>query len=224
MVYRRTPKTELQKLERRARILREARASIATAGFGGSRVKDIAERAGLSEGVVYRYFPTVIELFVEVFRGVAQRELDVARQAACVGGKAGDRLEGIIKTHVERALRQPRLAYTMLAEPLAPELEATRLSFRKSFHDLFARVMEEAIEAGEYHPFDVQTAAACMIGAFDEALIWPLAFRTGNGDGTDERIAFVVGFCMNGIAPWKCATGSTVRDRRGRSHRGSRDW
>lgn len=219
MVYRRTPRTELQKLVRRARILREARASIAGAGFGGSKIKEIAGRAGLSEGAVYRYFPTVIELFVAVFREVAMRELEVARQAASVPGPAGDRLEGIIKTHVERALRRPRLAYAMLAEPLAPELEATRLIYRKSFHELFVRVMEEAIHAGEYRPFDVQTAAACMIGAFDEALIWPLAFRTGDVDVPNRRIDFVVGFCMSGIAPWKCAR-EPAAERRSRGPRG----
>lgn len=203
MVYRRTPKTELQKLERRARILRETRSAIASAGFGGVRIKEIAERAGLSEGAVYRYFPTVTDLYVEVFREVATRELEIARQAAAVPGSASDRLRGIIRIHIERALRQPRLAYALLAEPLAPELEATRLIHRRSFHELFARVMEEAIEADEYEKFDVQTAAACMIGAFDESLIWPLAFRTGDVDALEGRIEFVVGFCMNGIAPWR---------------------
>ena len=219
MVYRRTPKTELQKLERRARILREARASIASAGFGGSRMKEIAERAGLSEGAIYRYFPTVTDLFVEVFREVALRELEVARHATSVPDRAGKRLEGAIRNHVERALRRPRLAYAMLAEPLAPELEATRLVYRKSFHELFARVMEEAIEAGEYRPFDVATAAACMIGAFDEALILPLAFRTGDIGAPELRIEFVVGFCMNGIAPWKCASRPALVKRSSRGPR-----
>lgn len=213
MVYRRTPKTELQKLERRERILREARASIATAGFSGSRIKEIAERASLSEGAVYRYFPTVTELFVEVFRSVAQRELEVLRQAAATPGPAGERLAGIIRLHVARALRQPRLAYAMLAEPLAPELEATRLMHRKSFHELFARIMEAAIDAGEYRAFDVHTAAACMIGAMDEALIWPLALRTGEDDASEPRIEFVVGFCMHGIAPWKVSVASGRRSR-----------
>ena len=205
MVYRRTPKTELQKLERRARILRETRASIARAGFGGTRVKEIAERVGLSEGAIYRYFPTAKTLFVEVFREVAQREFEVARHAASLSGPVADRLEGIIRIHVERALRRPRLAYAMLAEPLAPELEATRLVYRKSFHELFARVMLEAIETGEYRRFDVETAAACMIGALDETLIWPLAFGTGDVASADDRIDFVVAFCMNGIAPWRSA-------------------
>ena len=118
-------------------------------------------------------------------REVALHELEVARRAVSIPGPAGGRLEGAIRIHVERALRRPRLAYAMLAEPLAPELEATRLIYRKSFHELFARVMEEAIEVGEYQPFDVKTAAACMIGAFDEALIWPLAFRTGDGDAPE---------------------------------------
>jgi AcrR family transcriptional regulator len=74
------------------------------------RIKDVAERAGLSEGAVYRYFPTVTELYVEVFREVAMRELEVARQAAAVPGPAGTRLEGIIRTHIERALGRPRLS------------------------------------------------------------------------------------------------------------------
>jgi hypothetical protein len=39
--------------------------------------------------------------------------------------------------------------------------------------------------------------------AFDEALIWPIAFGTGDAEATALRIEFVVGFCMNGIAPWK---------------------
>jgi AcrR family transcriptional regulator len=215
VVYRRTPKTELQKLERRARILRETRSAIASAGFKGVKIKDIAERAGLSEGAVYRYFPTVTDLYVEVFREVALREFNVARQAAAVPGPAGARLEGIIRTHIERALRRPRLSYAMLAEPLAPELEATRLIYRRSFHELFARVMEEAIEAGEYGSFDVHTAAACMIGAFDEALIWPLAFRTGDVDLSEGRIEFVVSFCMNGIAPWRLSRQPKKRQSRG---------
>ena len=216
MAYRRTPKTELQKLERRARILRETRTAIASAGFTGVRIKEVAERAGLSEGAVYRYFPTVTELYVEVFREVAMRELEVARQAAAVPGPAGTRLEGIIRSHIERALRRPRLAYAMLAEPLAPELEAMRLIYRRSFHELFARVMEEAIESGEYDRFDTQTAAACMIGAFDESLIWPLAFRTGDVDLSETRIEFVVGFCMNGIAPWRRSKRAVSEARRSR--------
>lgn len=118
-------------------------------------------------------------------------------------GAASDRLAGIVDIRVERVLRRPRLASAMLAESLAPALEATRLVYRKSFHDLFARVMDQAIAAAECSAFDVHTAAACMIGAFDETLIWPIAFRTGDVEATALRIEFVVGVCMNGIAPWK---------------------
>ena len=203
MAYRRTPKTELQKQERRLRILSEARALIAKSGFSGSRMKDIAEHAGMSEGAIYRYFPTAIELFVEVFREVAGHELEVARQATYIAGPADARLSAALRIHIERALRRPRLAYAMLAEPLAPELEATRLVYRKSFHDMFASVMREAIEAKEYASFDAQTAAACMTGAMDEALIWPLAFFGDASSNLHERIDFVVEFCMNAIAPWQ---------------------
>lgn len=71
-----------------------------------------------------------------MFRDVAQHEFEIAEEASLMPGAASDRLAGIIDIHVERALRRPRLASAMLAEPLAPELEATRLVYRKSFHDL----------------------------------------------------------------------------------------
>lgn len=203
MVYRRTPKTELRKLERRQRILREARKLIAGAGFSGARMKDIAQLAEMSEGAIYRYFPTAIELFVEVFRTVASGELEAARQATQIVGPANVRLARALRAHLERALRRPRLAYALLAEPLAPELEGVRLLFRKSFLELFADVMREAIESDEYVAFDVHMAAACMTGALDEALIWPLAFLDETYSNRDEKIDFVVQFCLNAIAPWK---------------------
>lgn len=203
MAYRSTPYTEQRKHERRQRILDSARDLIARGGFSAARIRDIAAAAGISEAAVFRYFPTVISLLVEVFDRAAANELEAVREAVCMQGPADVRLGGAVRTHVERAMRRPRLAHALLAEPLAPELERVRLAWRKRFQDLFADVMREAVEMGRYRSFDTRTAAACMIGAMDEALIWPLTISNVEPPVRDEQIDFVVRFCMNAIAPWR---------------------
>lgn len=202
VVYRRTSKTELRKQQRRETILRSTRSIISARGFSGTRAKDIAKAAGVSEGTVFRYFPTLIDLFVEVFRDVAGGEFEVAKAATLSTDRPRDRLAAVVRLHVERALRSPGLARALLAEPLGAELESVRLTYRGYFRDLFAQIMKDAINAGQYRPFDVLTAAACMIGAVDETLILPTAVLDAKSGDDKGHVSFVVQFCMNGIAPW----------------------
>jgi AcrR family transcriptional regulator len=50
----------------RARLLGAAKESFEEYGFADARISDIAERAGLSYGVFYHYFPSKEEIFREV--------------------------------------------------------------------------------------------------------------------------------------------------------------
>ncbi len=50
----------------RERILAAARRAFATSGFRGATVPDIAREAGISVGLIYRYFDSKEELFVEL--------------------------------------------------------------------------------------------------------------------------------------------------------------
>ncbi len=55
-------------LERRAQILRAARAVFVERGYLSARVDDIAKRAGLSKGAVYFYYESKRELFLQLVR------------------------------------------------------------------------------------------------------------------------------------------------------------
>jgi len=203
MPYRPTEATERRKAERRSLILKAAREQIATDGFRGTRVRLVAARAGVSEGTIYRYFPSMTALFTELLRMSAMRELEVATRAATGPGPGADRLAAAVRIHLTRALKRPRLAHALLAEPVAPDVEAERLACRKGFHEMFADVMDQAIAGGEYHPFDTAMAAACITGAIDEAIIWPFAAAPDGAADNPQRIDFVVGFCMAGIAAFR---------------------
>jgi AcrR family transcriptional regulator len=91
----------------------------------------VADRAGLSGGALYRHFPSKADLFVEVFRDTAKREMAAVDEAAATG-TCSERLEAAVATHARRALRRRRLAWALLYEPLDPLVDNERLVHRRT--------------------------------------------------------------------------------------------
>ena len=59
----------------RERLVEAAFQILEEAGYAGATVQAIADRAGVSAGALYRHFPSKAEMFVEVFRDAAKRDL-----------------------------------------------------------------------------------------------------------------------------------------------------
>jgi AcrR family transcriptional regulator len=68
--------------ERRNGILDAAGRAIARRGYGGVRIKDVADEAGLSPQSVLYYYPDVSELLVEAIHYATMRYVEGRRQAA----------------------------------------------------------------------------------------------------------------------------------------------
>jgi len=117
----------------RERLLAAAQELIEEGGYGPASVIAIAARAGVAAGTLYRHFASKEELFVEVFRSVCEREERAMRAAGAEmppGASAAERLETVLGTFAERALRNPRLAWALIAEPVDPLVDAERLAYR----------------------------------------------------------------------------------------------
>ncbi|GAA2103907.1 TetR/AcrR family transcriptional regulator [Actinomadura alba] len=191
MAYRRTPRVQARLSQSRERILSAALALVAEQGYAGCSVAAVADRAGIATGSVYRHFPAKALLFADVFRTVSQREADALASAAeRAPGGARARIAAMIETFAGRALRAPRQAYALLAEPVDPAVDAERLIFRRLHHTLFARVIADGVAAGELPPQDVEVSAAALVGAVGEALVGPLAAGSAGPDTIPALIAF----------------------------------
>jgi AcrR family transcriptional regulator len=162
----------------RERLLRAARELIEEGGYGAATVVAIAERAGVAAGTLYRHFPSKEELFVEVFRSVCDREVAAMRAAADrmpAGSSYVDVLVTVLSTFAARALRRPRLAWALIAEPVDPLVDAERLAYRSRYTVLTADALRAGIEAGELPPQNVELTAAALVGGCGEALVGPLS-------------------------------------------------
>ncbi len=145
----------------RDRLLEAAHALVEDGGYAAASVAAITERAGVAAGTLYRHFPSKAELFAELFRAVCDRE------AAAM--EAESDVESVLVTFAERALRNPRLAWALIAEPVDPLVERERLAYRRRYA---AHLSGLLADAGDPSP---ELTAAALVGGVAEALVGPLA-------------------------------------------------
>jgi AcrR family transcriptional regulator len=140
----------------------------------------------------------------EVFRTASQREVDAVAQAAALEPGAAEAVAAVVETFAGRALRAPRKAYALLAEPVDPAVDAERLVFRRAYAAVFARLIERGIAAGELPDQDVRVSAAAVVGALGEALVGPLAADATAPVGSpvrprDDAIASLITYIQRSI-------------------------
>ncbi|MFF8609862.1 TetR/AcrR family transcriptional regulator [Streptomyces sp. NPDC015346] len=194
MPYRRTPAVQARLDDRRAVVVDAALGLLAEQGYAGCTMAAVAARAGIATGSVYRHFPSKGELAVELFRTVVSREVAAVSEAARRpdGGDAAERVVAVIETFANRALKSPRLAYALLAEPVDPAVDAERLVFRRAFRDVFAEQIAEGVRSGQLPPQDASLTASALVGAGAEALVGPLAAGSVGPDTVPALVTFTL--------------------------------
>jgi AcrR family transcriptional regulator len=182
----------------RERLLRAAQELIEEGGYGAVSVLAIAERAGVAAGTLYRHWPSKGELFAELFRVVCDRELTAMEAAArsAPGSSPVEAIQAVLITFAERALRNPRLAWALIAEPVDPLVDAERIAYRREYARRLVDGLRAAIAGGEIPDQDVELTAAALVGGVGEALVGPLSLVAGppappTGEITKALRAFV---------------------------------
>jgi len=197
MAYQRTEKATQRLADKRARILKAARDLVADGGWSAAQIDNVAIRGGVATGTVYRYWASKAELCAEVVATVSVREIGIVRAVADATGTPTEKLTAAIRTFASRALQGRRLAYALIAEPVDPEVETVRLDYRAQLAHCFERILREGIMRGAFPRLDPAVAAACIVGAFMEALVGPLAPAKGTGPRADRHlIEEITRFCL----------------------------
>lgn len=200
MPYRRTPQIQARMHAQRAAILDAAARLLADAGYQACSVSAVAHQAGVASGTVYNHFANKADLAAELFRSAAGREVAAVRDAAAQHTCAADKLTAVVEVFAGRALKEPRRAYALLAEPVDPGVDALRLEFRRAFRDVVADAVRAGVQNGELPPQNPDVVAAALIGAIGEALVGPLAAaRSGRGDLGPDTIPAVIRFVHRAV-------------------------
>ncbi|QIL78799.1 TetR/AcrR family transcriptional regulator [Diaphorobacter sp. HDW4A] len=210
MAYRQTAAVEARLQDNRTRILQAARALVSEGGWQEAQVANVAATAGIATGTVYRYFPSKAELFAEVLSRVSQREVDVLSDIAASGGSAAERLHSMVTTFVLRAMRNPRLAYALIAEPCDKAIDEERLTYRAAISEVIRAVILEG-QADRSMRGDVRADVACtvIVGGFMEGLIGPLSPLANASQLNEAEQRIEIAALSDQIAALACASVAT---------------
>lgn len=170
-----------RKEARPAEILAAALDSFVERGYEGSRLEDIAHRAGCTKGTVFLYYESKAELFKAAVRQTMLPMLQAAEQT--VEGHRGssrELLEGLLRQRWQ-AMNHTRLAglpKLMLAEAsLFPELARFyHDEIIERSHALLRRVLDLGVERGEFAPMDTANVARVSIAPILLAAVWRHSF------------------------------------------------
>lgn len=204
MAYRETSRVRERKAATREHLLLCAHALVAEQGFSGLQMQQLAKRAGVATGTLYRYFPAKDALAAEVFSRATAIEVEMVAKALQVPGTAPQQIAHALTVFAKRALRAPRLAWALIAEPVEAAVDQQRLTFRQRYAELFAATIARGIAGGEVPRQDAQLTSTALVGAIAEALIGPLAKRYEDATCEQQATRHIIHFCLQGLmaAPW----------------------
>lgn len=170
-----------RKEARPAELLEAALDTFRAKGFAGTRMEDIASRAGVSKGTIYLYFPSKEAIFEALVRNnllpVIER-LQVAMAAE--PGPATARLGMLVKAFA-RATADPRL----VALPRLVLAEAGNFPDMARFYReqvvgrglaLVAGILEQGMEAGEFRRTDPLVTARLFLAPLVLSTLWRATF------------------------------------------------
>jgi AcrR family transcriptional regulator len=142
-------------------------------GFSGSRLEDVARRAGVSKGTAYLYFPNKEALFKAAIREVVVTRIAMGeREVEAWQGSSEDLLRQVLG-HWMQVIRsrQGGLLKLIVAEARNfPDLAAWyHAEVGERGNRLLIAVLRRGVEHGEFRRFNVEAMAA--------VIACPMAFR-----------------------------------------------
>ena len=153
-------------------ILEAAKHVFGESGYAGTKLEDVARRAGVSKGTLYLYFDSKEALFREMVRAKVVAALAHAEEAVRTFDGSSRELLVILVSSMYRRLRDDgmaRVGRVVQAElPSFPELaqfyfEEVILRSRR----LVSRVLERGVESGEFrevsHGFAARGLASLLV-------------------------------------------------------------
>lgn len=188
--------------QNRQSILHSARELIAYGGFKEASVQTIAERAGVSTGLVYRYFESKNKILIEVLSAAIRHEVEILNQIVKMDLSAKQKLEKSVATFVKRAMHSPQLAYSLIFEPVDSEMEHARFQSKQLIKQTIQEVLAEGKNNGTFTFEDINIAALGIVGAMTFVVIEPLNPSHNvvyDQAYIDHFVQQIADFCVNAV-------------------------
>ncbi len=175
--------------KRTADIMNAARSVLADRGIAEAFVSEVAERAGIVEGSIYRYFSNKRELVEKVVESWYEEMLaDYFAHFEGVRG-ARNQLRFIIHHHLISIKKEPALSRIVFQDIRpGPDYRSTRVfALNQTYTQRVVDVVKAAVQTGEFRKDVSPNLVRDMIFGGIEHRVW--AFLRNEGDFDANRTA-----------------------------------
>jgi AcrR family transcriptional regulator len=154
-------------IETRRRIMDEAIALFASRGYNESGVAEICSAAGVSKGAFYHHFPSKQALFVSILEewlDGLEAEINRIRGESATITESLLAMTSLMRGVFAQAQGQlPMFLEFWVQAARNPEIEAVVIAPYRRYRQLFAGIIQQGIDAGEYADLDAELAAGALV-------------------------------------------------------------
>ena len=168
----------------RARVLETAYETFAAEGLSVP-IDEIARRAGVGAGTVYRHFPTKEDLLFTLMREHMEALLATWETASPTSIDPAARLAAFVRNHIRFHVERRRSTHVsnMELRSLSRERLSAILKLREGYEKQLRQILREGAEAGNFQVDDPKLTAMAIIQMITGVIVW---FRPDERLSVDE--------------------------------------
>ncbi|HAA54620.1 MAG TPA: TetR family transcriptional regulator [Myxococcales bacterium] len=192
------------KTKKRELILDAAIEVLAERGFAHTKIRNIAEAAGVADGTIYLYFKNKDELLIHLFEDVMSRVLAMFQEALGDRTRADEKLKVFLQTQIQMIEKEPSIAKiisVVLRQSSTFVQDYKNPLFSRYLH-LIEEILVEGIEQKLFRSdLNPEVLSRAVFGAVDElTLAWLLSSRRED-TSLEQSVQVITKLLLSGLAP-----------------------
>jgi AcrR family transcriptional regulator len=167
----------------RDRLVRAALELFTTLGYHASTTPEIAKKAGVAEGTIYRHFASKEQMLNEIYRAGVRLFVTIVKETPMTL-PAPERLERIAGGWRDIALRNPHVVHLVLVNRVKNQLDPRSKDAAKELRDEVEKLIASGKSAGLVRPGAVEVWADIWM-----QLVTLMLERVANKEWTPDQAA-----------------------------------
>jgi len=187
--------------ERKASIIRSAAALFGEKGFNGTKTREIASRAGVSEALIFKHFPSKEELYAAILLEKSPVPSLLERIQVLANKRHDLEVFTTIAETIVGGAPDQHLMRLILFSALENH-ELSDMFFQnhiRQFYDVLADYIKQRISDGAFQPVEPMVAARAFMGMLIYHRLLTVLFRAPLAQEPQDIVKTFVTVFMNGL-------------------------
>jgi AcrR family transcriptional regulator len=190
--------TRVQKITKRAIILKEAAKLFKEKGFGGATMRDLAERVGIEAASMYNHIRSKDELLEEICFGIGRKYDEQLSQIDQKKITYPEKIEAVIAFHIQMIIEDANAVsvlnndWKFLNSGQMIEFKAMRNEYEKHL----AALISKGIEQGAFKKINVSVALFTILSSLRWVELW---YKPSRGISKEDLAKDISAILMNGV-------------------------